>query len=196
MDVGLAGVSGSGGGSAAGGSGGGSAARAGTASGPGPEGRGTGPGVPCPVNDDRITLMGLLIESHAHLTRVLGTELEQACGIPLTWFDVLIRLARSADGHLTMTQLAAEISLTSGGVTRLVDRITEAAYVERQNCPSDRRSVYVALTPSGWSKLHEAVAVHLDGLDRHLLGPLSATDRHALDTALRKLRGDGPVCGR
>ncbi|HUZ09346.1 MAG TPA: MarR family winged helix-turn-helix transcriptional regulator [Acidimicrobiales bacterium] len=150
---------------------------------------------PCPVDDDRITLMGLLVEAHAHLTRLLGVELEQACGIPLTWFDVLIRLARSPDEHLTMTQLAGEVSLTSGGITRLVDRITEAGYVERQNCPSDRRSMYVALTPSGWSKLHEAIAVHLDGLDRHLIDPLNVADQDALNVALRKLRGDGPVCG-
>src|SRR5580692_664418 len=77
-------------------------------------------GGPCPVTDERITLMGLLVETHAHLTRVLGTELEQACGMPLSWFDVLIRLARSPDEHLTMTQLASEVSLTSGGITRLV----------------------------------------------------------------------------
>jgi DNA-binding MarR family transcriptional regulator len=152
-------------------------------------------GGPCPVSDERITLMGLLVETHAHLTRVLGAELEQACGMPLTWFDVLIRLARSPEQHLTMTQLASEVSITSGGITRLVDRIAEAGFVERQDCPSDRRSVHVALTPAGRTKMEEAVAVHVDGLDRHLLAPLADEDRRALEQALRKLRADGSCFG-
>lgn len=151
----------------------------------------------CPeaAHDERITLMGLLLESHARLTRVLGAELEAACGLPLTWYDVMIRLGRSTEGHLTMSQLAGEVSLTSGGITRLVDRMVAAGYVERSGCPTDRRSVYVALTPEGSRKLGEATVEHLRGLDRHLLGPLDETDRQALATALRKLRGGGPTCG-
>ena len=107
----------------------------------------------------------------------------------------MIRLGRSPDGHLTMTRLAAEVSLTSGGITRLVDRMADAGYVERVSCPTDRRSVFVTLTPAGAAKLEEATAEHLQGLDRHLLGPLDPDDRTALETALRKLRGEGPVCG-
>jgi DNA-binding MarR family transcriptional regulator len=148
------------------------------------------------ANDDRITLMGLLVEAHAKLTRVLGAELEQACGIPLSWYDAMVRLRRTPEGFLTMTQLGAEVSLTSGGITRLVDRLVEAGYVERQNCPTDRRSVFVSLTPLGVAKVEAATAAHLVGLDRHLLAPLDDDERTALAVALRKLRGDGPVCGR
>lgn len=147
------------------------------------------------VGDDRLTLMGLLVEAHARLTRTLGAELEAACGLPLSWYDVLIRLGRSPASHLTMTQLAGEVSLTSGGITRLVDRIAEAGYVERQSCPTDRRSVYVALTPAGWQVLRRATVEHLAGLERHLVAPLEPADRAALESALRKLRGPGPVCG-
>jgi DNA-binding MarR family transcriptional regulator len=142
------------------------------------------------IGDERITLMGLLLETHAKLTRVLSAALEEACGIPLTWFDVLIRLGRSPDRRLTMSQLAAQVSLTTGGVTRLVDRIAEVGYVERQSCPSDRRSVYVALTAAGTEKLQEATAAHLEDLERHLLEPLDAEERAALAGALRKLRGE------
>jgi DNA-binding MarR family transcriptional regulator len=107
----------------------------------------------------------------------------------------MIRLGRSADGRLTMTQLASEVSLTSGGVTRLIDRMVEAGLVERQDCPSDRRSVYVVLTPAGTDKLHEATVEHLAGLERHLLEPLDPAEQSSLAATLRKLVGDGPVCG-
>lgn len=153
------------------------------------------PACPSVVDDERITLMGLLVESHARLTRVLGDELEATCGLPLTWYDVMIRLGRSPEGHLTMSRLAGEVSLTSGGITRLVDRMVAAGYLERSGCPTDRRSVFVALTPEGSRKLEEATVRHLEGLDRHLLGPLDETDRVSLAAALRKLRGEAPGSG-
>jgi len=145
-------------------------------------------GLGCPsVDDERIALMGLLVEAASRITRTVGVELERASGLPLTWFDVLIRVSRAADGRLTMTELAAETRLTSGGVTRLVDRIVEAGFVERQSCPTDRRTVYVALTDAGRAKFEEATAVHLVSLDRHLMAPLSEADRAALRAALPKL---------
>jgi DNA-binding MarR family transcriptional regulator len=137
--------------------------------------------------------MGLMIEAHARLTRSLGDELEAALDLPFTWFIVLVHLGRSEQGRLTMTQLGSEIALTSGGITRLVDRMTDAHLVERQVCPSDRRATYVALTPEGETMLARATEEHLRGLDRHLLEPLSADDRVALERALRKLRGVGPL---
>lgn len=141
------------------------------------------------VNDERIVLMGLLIETHAKLTRSLGDELETALGLPFTWFIVLVHLGRSEQGRLTMSQLGTEIALTSGGITRLVDRMTEARLVERQVCPSDRRATYVAMTPDGEAMLAKATEEHLRGLDRHLFEPLNGDDRAALERALRKLQG-------
>ena len=125
--------------------------------------RGPLEGLGCPdVHDERISLMGLLIE---------------------------------ANGRLTMSELASQILLTSGGVTRLIDRMVDSGYVERQSCPTDRRTVYVALTPAGTEKLTDTTAVHVQGLERHFLAPLDEHDRVALRTALTKLVGPGPVCG-
>ncbi|MGP8059279.1 MAG: MarR family winged helix-turn-helix transcriptional regulator [Acidimicrobiales bacterium] len=163
------------------------------------------PGAPTPTGecadewarlarDERLVLMGLLAGAHARLTRVLGRELEEACGLPLTWYVGMVRISRAPDGRITMTELAQTLSLTSGGITRLVDRMTEEGLVERQGCPSDRRSVYVALTPAGYRQLASATDEHLAGLDRHLLGPLDADDRAALARALTKLGADRGAC--
>lgn len=141
-----------------------------------------------PRDGQAITLMGLLVEAHSRLTRVLGAEMEEACGLPLSWYDAMIRLRRAPGGFTTMTRLASEVSLTSGGITRLVDRLVDAGYAQRRSCPTDRRSVYVSLTPAGAAKVDEATAAHRTGLDRHLLAPLGEADRAALEKALRKLR--------
>ena len=63
---------------------------------------------------------------------------------------------------MTMSKLSANVALTTGGITRLVDRMVEADLVARQNCPNDRRSVHVVLTPTGHATLGRAVAEHID----------------------------------
>jgi DNA-binding MarR family transcriptional regulator len=143
------------------------------------------------IDDERLRLMGLVIRSHRRLTDLLGRELEDAVGIPLVWFDVLIHVGGAPDGRLTMSRLSADVALTTGGVTRLVDRMVEAGLVARQNCPNDRRSVHVVLTPDGQSMLHRAVTAHIEGIDRHLMAPLDPADRVALEVALAKLLHTG-----
>ena len=90
-----------------------------------------------------------------------------------------------------MSRLSADVALTTGGVTRLVDRMVEAGLVARENCPSDRRSIYVVLTPEGQAVLDRAVAAHIDGIDRHLVAHLDDRDRAALEAALVKVLDAG-----
>jgi MarR family transcriptional regulator, 2-MHQ and catechol-resistance regulon repressor len=143
------------------------------------------------IDDERLRLMGLLIRSHRRLTDLLGRELEQVVGIPLVWFDVLIHIGGAEEGRLTMSKLSTEVALTTGGVTRLIDRMAEAGLVSRQNCPSDRRSVHVILTPQGQAVLGQAIGAHIDGIERHLIAPLDEKDRAALKVALAKLLPSG-----
>jgi DNA-binding MarR family transcriptional regulator len=156
-----------------------------------PEPEGGTCGVLDSIDDERLQLMGLLVRSHRRLTDLLGRELEQTVGIPLVWFDVLIHVGGAEDGRLTMSKLSTEVALTTGGVTRLVDRMVEAGLVARKNCPSDRRSVHVVLTPAGESTLGRAIGEHIEGIDRHLIAPLDQKDRAALAVALTKLLHSG-----
>jgi MarR family transcriptional regulator, 2-MHQ and catechol-resistance regulon repressor len=143
------------------------------------------------IDDPRIELMGLLVRTHRRLTDTLGRELEEQVGIPLVFFDVLIHVGAAPGGRLTMSRLSSDVALTTGGVTRLVDRMVEAGLVERQNCPNDRRSVHVVLTAQGRTVLTEAVAAHIDGIDRHLMAHLEDADRAALSAALGKVLDAG-----
>ncbi|MGO8825503.1 MAG: MarR family winged helix-turn-helix transcriptional regulator [Acidimicrobiales bacterium] len=143
------------------------------------------------IDDERIQLMGLIVRTNRRLSDSLGRELEQSVGIPLVFFDVLIHVGAAPDGRLTMSTLSADVSLTTGGVTRLVDRMVEAGLVARQNCPNDRRSIHVVLTPQGRSTLERAIAAHVDSIDRHLIAHLDASDRAALAMVLTKVLDAG-----
>jgi DNA-binding MarR family transcriptional regulator len=108
----------------------------------------------------------------------------------MVWFDVLSHIGGAAEGRLTMSKLSSDVALTTGGVTRLVDRMVEAGLVARENCPNDRRSVHVVLTPSGRETLGQAIAEQIEGIDRLVFTQLSVADRAALTGTLSKLVGD------
>src|SRR5262245_26430874 len=67
------------------------------------------------LTDERLTLAGLLFETHAGLVAELGRHLEAESGLTNQWFEVLLRLARSPDGRLRMSDLARQVVITPSG---------------------------------------------------------------------------------
>ena len=148
-------------------------------------------GVLAQIQDERIQLLGLLIRTNRCLHATLARELEQSVGIPMVFFDVMIHVAGAPGGRLTMSQLSTDVSLTTGGVTRLVDRMADAGLVTRENCPNDRRSVHVVLTPRGHEVLGRAIESHVQGIERHLMAHLDTNECAALSAALTKVLNGG-----
>ena len=73
-------------------------------------------------DDPRITAMGLLAETYLGLMSRLSCQVAEH-GLSSIEFEVLLRLGRSPQGQLRMTDLSAQTSLTASGVTRVVDRL-------------------------------------------------------------------------
>ncbi len=86
-----------------------------------------------------------------------------------------------------MSVLAEQVTLTTGGVTRLIDRMEAAGYVERLPSATDRRVSYAAITDAGRAKLDDAAVVHAGNL-RSVFEGFSDLDRATLDTLLDRLR--------
>ncbi len=141
-----------------------------------------------PLNDERLTLAGLFFEAHAGLASVLGDRLAAESGLSNSSFEVLLRLARSEGRRLRMSDLAAQVTLSTSGLTRAVDRLEEAGLVRRETCPSDRRGAYAALTPKGAKRIECAAKSHLQDLDEVFTGLLDDQQRAALEEALRIVR--------
>ena len=139
------------------------------------------------MDEPIITSWGRLVEAYSSLDRRLDESLEASCGIPIAWFEVLLRLARAEGDQLTMGALTEQVALTSGGVTRLLDRMIKAGYVERRQCPTDRRVVYAALTSAGREKVEEAALVHARDLEE-VFASFSPGERRELDGLLDRLR--------
>jgi DNA-binding MarR family transcriptional regulator len=138
-------------------------------------------------DDPRLAAFGALLEANARLVATLGAELEGAAGLPLSSYEVLLRLARSGDQRLRLSELAAQVALSTSGLTRLVDRLEAAGYLAREACPTDRRGLFAVLTAEGREVLGRATDAHLEGLDRHLSAPLAPGELEQLRVLLGKL---------
>ncbi len=138
-------------------------------------------------NGDLITNWGLVVEGFAKAQRVLQADIEASDLSPI-WFEVLLRLVRTPGHRLPMTQLADEVLFSSGGFTKLADRIAEAGYVERIGCPSDRRVTWITLTDSGEKVINAALERHVACLRANVLEPLGESSLTELGQHMRTLR--------
>jgi DNA-binding MarR family transcriptional regulator len=95
------------------------------------------------------------------------------------------------DGPVTAQELARDMDIDAGAMTRLIDRLAAKGLVERQRSASDRRVVMLALTPAG-----EAVAAHipqvLAEVNNAYLQGFSRDEWQLLKQLLRRMLDSGP----
>ncbi|MFI7529562.1 MULTISPECIES: MarR family winged helix-turn-helix transcriptional regulator [Nocardia] len=138
-------------------------------------------------DDPRFTISGLLFEAHSGLIAKLEPTWK-AHGLSGLELNTLLRLSRSPNSRLRMSDLAAQTELSTSGVTRVVDRLAAAGLIERQLDPTDRRSAYAALTDSGVRRLEQVLPDYLAALEQWLTGLLTPTQLDGLITGLRVIR--------
>lgn len=81
--------------------------------------------------------------------RKLHAAVSNAFNLDAGECDILLLLGRAPEAGLPMSTLAREIGFTSGGVTKVADRLARRDLVQRAQKPDDRRAVNLALTPAG-----------------------------------------------
>lgn len=139
------------------------------------------------LDDPRLTAVGLLMEVHQGLLAKFVPRLSQH-GLSENEFEILLRLGRTPGGRLRMSDLAAQTSLTTSGVTRVVDRLERASMVARASCATDRRGTWAQITESGATRISAAVSDHVEDVERWFTGRLSARQLEAFTEALRLVR--------
>jgi DNA-binding MarR family transcriptional regulator len=91
------------------------------------------------------------IFSVIHAAHALEDKLEEAlekAQLSMPKYSVLNELV-SADGALSLGELASRLSCVRSNMTQLVDRLEADGLVRRVACPTDRRSVKAEITEAG-----------------------------------------------
>jgi DNA-binding MarR family transcriptional regulator len=129
-----------------------------------------------------------VVTSHASVTDRVQKALAAADLPPLSWFELLQAVQTSPTGRPRMSELASWLTLSRGGITKLVDRLEAAGYLERVSCAEDRRALQAELTPAGEAMLEEMRVVYETELEQHLR-MLSPEESELITAALAKITG-------
>jgi DNA-binding MarR family transcriptional regulator len=97
----------------------------------------------------------------ARLAALLNAPVEARLarlGLTKAEYDILAVLRSAGEPYrLRPSVLAQRLALTSGGTSNVLRRLTTAGLIERDPDPSDARSSWVRLSPTGVDRAEEAV---------------------------------------
>lgn len=141
---------------------------------------------PNPTEDPRnlqiaSDVVGQQLQQIAILTRKSASHLGTALGINQTDVAALEHLI--TDGPLPPTELAARLSVTTAGITLVIDRLERAGHVVRERQLNDKRRVLVCPVPESVAQAYGHIAPMLNGLSA-VLGALDGKDREVVEAFL------------
>lgn len=126
----------------------------------------------------------------------MRSALARAASITGTDLDALEHL--EADGPLTQRQLGDRLSLTSGAITMLVDRLVHGGWVHRRPHPGDRRAVLLELAveapnsiPAGLAQYHRRIETLTARIPREHREAVRTFLQEATEAAARAAEGLG-----
>jgi MarR family transcriptional regulator, organic hydroperoxide resistance regulator len=112
-------------------------------------------------------LFSELVRLETELWNAVEDRLRADFGVTLPVFEFLQVISRTP--ACRVQDIAAELSITVGGTSKIVDRIEASGYCARSANPGDRRSSIIRLTPAGKRLLPKLTAA-VDGELRNRLG--------------------------
>jgi DNA-binding MarR family transcriptional regulator len=141
---------------------------------------------PNPAEDPRnlqiaSDVVGQQLQQIAILTRKSASHLGAALGINQTDVAALEHLI--TDGPLPPTELATRLSVTTAGITLVIDRLERAGHVVRERQLNDKRRVLVCPVPESVAQACRHIAPMLNGLSA-VLEALDGKDRAVVEAFL------------
>ena len=127
------------------------------------------------------------LRAHAAVTRQLSARLEAAHGLTLSDFDVLVQLYFAPERALRRVDIARAVLLTASGITRLLDGLERAGWVEKRACETDARVSYAVLTEAGVEKFEAARHSHHADVEELFGSRFSEEERERLAELLGRL---------
>jgi DNA-binding MarR family transcriptional regulator len=138
------------------------------------------------VVSDLRWLFNDLIRFEIELWNAVDARLKSEFGLPLTHFEPMSVIDRIPGCRVY--DIANELGITTGGTSKLVDRIEASGYCRRLPNPDDRRSSLLELTEEGRRLLAKAGAAFDEELQRRLGSALPERTLRQFASTLTRLR--------
>lgn len=146
-----------------------------------------------PVVSNLRRLFNDIIRFEIELWNAVDARLKNDFDLPLTHFEPMSVM----DGQpgCRVYDIASELGITTGGASKLVDRIEASGYCRRLPNPADRRSSLLELTPEGRRIFAEAGAAFDEELQRWLGAAVPERTLRQFAATLARLRAANQPSG-
>ncbi|HEY1343659.1 MAG TPA: MarR family transcriptional regulator [Streptosporangiaceae bacterium] len=146
--------------------------------------------------EEQQTWRAFLGTCHAFFAAI-DAQLQRDTGIPLAYYEILVRLSEAPDHTLRMSRLADAAASSKSRISHAVARLEERGWIRRRDCPSDRRGQLAQLTDEGYAVLVAAAPGHVEQVRRTLFDPLTpeqVRQLHAIAGSILAAIGSPPPC--
>ena len=127
-----------------------------------------------------------VLNTHAAVVGAVEQALADAGLPPLAWYDVLWAIRRAPRRRVRMAELAASLTVSRGGLTKLADRLEQAALIRREPAEDDGRGLYAVLTPAGDRMLKRMWPVYAGVLRETFVAPIADDEAAVIADALSR----------
>lgn len=140
------------------------------------------------VPEPHLSAWRALLKTHASVVARVEQALLAAGLPPLAWYDVLWAVRRGPGKQARMAELAEGLTLSRGGVTKLVDRLEAAGLLRRERAEDDGRGFYAVLTKDGERMLRRMWPVYAGVLHETFVDALSEKEAGVIASGLDRAK--------
>ncbi|HTZ91812.1 MAG TPA: MarR family transcriptional regulator [Streptosporangiaceae bacterium] len=116
----------------------------------------------------------LFLTANQILFSAVEGQLQRDSDIPHGYYEILVRLSEADGRALRMSQLAEASTSSKSRLSHAVARLEERGWVERLDCPTDRRGQVARLTDVGYAALEAAAPGHAEQVRRSVFDRLTS----------------------
>lgn len=103
----------------------------------------------------------------------LGRDLQQASGLSVADYEVLVNLSEAPRGRLRINDLAAEMEWEKSRLSHHLTRMEGRGLVRKDECATDGRGAFVVLTPKGRAAIRKAAPLHVERVRHYVFDVLT-----------------------
>lgn len=140
--------------------------------------------------------VGVLICRDREVPGELDRDLRHQADMDLATYNALVHTHLAGPNGIRMKDMATNSSLSSSGLTALVDRLERQGFVQRNPDPHDRRATRITLTDDGLERARQAAHVHIASIEDHFASRLTESDATALAETLERIEHDASTSPR
>ena len=140
------------------------------------------------LSDEEQCAWRTFLDAYRLLYDRLDHELQRDAGLSHADYSVLVGLSEAPGRTLRMSELADQTLFSRSRLSHAVARLEELGWVERRNCPSDKRGTFAELTDKGFAALEAAAPGHVEGVRRYVFDGLTPAEVPELKRLMNTIR--------